>query len=115
MKHDRLSFRPGFRLSVANARSQGAVMVLPVGGKEGGPDNFHRGADQWLVVVDGTGVAVINGHKTKLAAGTMLLIEAGDRHEIRNTGRTLLKTVSVYVPPAYRDEEIELPAGKGAS
>ena len=112
MKHGRLSFRPGFRLAVAE--SQGAGMVLPAGGKEGGPDNFHR-ADQWLVVVDGTGGAVINGRGTKLAAGTMLLIEAGDRHEIRNTGRTLLKTVGVYIPPAYRDEEIELPAGKGAS
>jgi mannose-6-phosphate isomerase-like protein (cupin superfamily) len=43
----------------------------------------------------------------------MLLIEAGDRHEIRNTGRSLLKTVSVYAPPAYRDEERELPAGRG--
>jgi mannose-6-phosphate isomerase-like protein (cupin superfamily) len=95
MKSDRLSFRPGFRLSVSNTRSQGAVMVLPVGVKEGGPDNFHRGADQWLFVVDGTGVAVINGHKTKLTAGAMLLIEAGDKHEIHNTGRTLLKTVSV--------------------
>jgi mannose-6-phosphate isomerase-like protein (cupin superfamily) len=90
-------------------------MVLPVGGKEGGPDNFHRGADQWLFVVDGTGVAVVNGRRTKFTTGAMVLIEAGDRHEIRNTGRTLLKTISVYLPPAYRDEETELPAGKGAS
>jgi hypothetical protein len=36
-------------------------------------------------------------------------------HEIRNTGRSLLKTVSVYVPPAYRDEETALPAGRGSS
>jgi mannose-6-phosphate isomerase-like protein (cupin superfamily) len=90
-------------------------MVLAVGGKEGGPDNFHRGADQWLYVVEGSGIAIINGHKTALKAGTIVLIEAGDRHEIRNTGRSLLKTVSVYVPPAYRDEETELPAGRGAS
>jgi oxalate decarboxylase/phosphoglucose isomerase-like protein (cupin superfamily) len=54
-------------------------------------------------------------HKTALKAGTIVLIEAGDRHEIRNTGRSLLKTVSVYIPPAYRDEETELPAGRGAS
>jgi mannose-6-phosphate isomerase-like protein (cupin superfamily) len=66
-------------------------------------------------VVEGTSVAVVNGHKTKLAAGSLILIEAGDRHEIRNTGRTLLKTVSAYVPPAYGGEETELPAGKGAS
>ena len=114
MKSDHLNFRPGFRLSACNAKSQGAVMVLPVGGKEGGPDNFHRGSDQWLFIVDGTGVAVVNSRKLKLDAGVMLLIEAGDKHEIRNTGRTLLKAVSVYVPPAYHDEETELPPGKGA-
>jgi mannose-6-phosphate isomerase-like protein (cupin superfamily) len=108
MKSDQLSFRPGFRLSVGNARSQAAVMVLPAGGKEGGPDNLHRGADQWLFVVEGTGVAIINGRKESLKPGKMLLIEAGDRHEIRNTGRSLLKSVSVYAPPAYRDEETEL-------
>ena len=111
MKSEQLSFRPGFRLSVGNDRSQAAVMVLPSGGKEGGPDNCHRGADQWLFVVEGTGTAVINGHKTILKSGKIVLIEAGDRHEIRNTGRSLLKTVSVYTPPAYRDEETELPAG----
>ena len=63
--------------------------------------------------MDGTGAAIINGHKTILKTGMMVLIEAGDRHEIRNTGRSLLKMVSVYVPPAYRDEETELPAGRG--
>jgi mannose-6-phosphate isomerase-like protein (cupin superfamily) len=113
MKREQLSFRPGFRLSVANAKSQAAVMVLAVSGKEGGSDNFHKGADQWLYVIEGSGIAIVNDHKTRLKAGTIVLIEAGDRHEIRNTGRTLLKTVSVYVPPAYRDEENELPAGRG--
>ena len=63
MKSDQLSFRPGFRLSVANAKSQAAVMVLAVGGKEGGSDNLHKGADQWLYVVEGSGVAIVNGHK----------------------------------------------------
>jgi mannose-6-phosphate isomerase-like protein (cupin superfamily) len=91
MKGEQLNFGAGFRLSVANAKSQGTVMVLPVAGKEGGSHNFHRGADQWLYVDDGTGIAVINGHQTKLKAGMMLLIEAGDTHEIRNTGRALLK------------------------
>ena len=113
MKSDQLSFRTGFRLSAGNARSQAAVMVLAAGGKEGGPDNYHRRADQWLLVLEGTGAAIINGYRMNLKPGKMVLIEAGDRHEIRNTGRSLLKTVSVYVPPAYLDEETELPAGKG--
>jgi len=112
LKSDQLTFRPGFRVSIGNTRSQAAVMVLAAGGKEGGPDNLHQGADQWLLVVEGSGVAIINGHKTPPKPGKILLIEAGDRHEIRNTGRTLLKTVSVYAPPAYRDDENELPAGR---
>lgn len=94
MKSDQLSFRPGFRLSVSNSRSQAAVLVLAVGGREGGPDNNHRGADQWLFIVEGTGTVIINGHKTSHKPGKMVLIEAGDHHEIRNTGRSLLKTVS---------------------
>jgi mannose-6-phosphate isomerase-like protein (cupin superfamily) len=53
-------------------------------------------ADRWLYVVDGSGVAIINGHKIRLKTGMMVLIEAGDCHEIRNSrGHTLLKTVSV--------------------
>lgn len=113
MKHEQLNFRTGFRVSVGNKNSQGAVMVLAAGGSEGGPDNKHKGADQWLIVVGGTGVATINGRKLPLKAGTMVLIEAGDTHEIRNTGRSLLKTVSVYLPPAYDTKGEEVPAGKG--
>jgi mannose-6-phosphate isomerase-like protein (cupin superfamily) len=96
MKSEHLSFRPGFRLSVGNARSQAAVMVPPAGGKEGGPGNNHRGADQWLFVVEGTGAAIINGHKTSLNRND-------GAH--RDTGGSLLKTVSVYVPPACLGRE----------
>jgi hypothetical protein len=46
MKSDQLNFRPGFRLSIGNGRSQAAVMVLAAGGHEGGPDNNHQGTDQ---------------------------------------------------------------------
>ena len=31
-----------------------------------------------------------------------MLIEHGDEHEIRNTGRTLLRTLNIYVPPACK-------------
>lgn len=113
MKHEQLTFRTGFRVSVGNGKSQGAVMVLAPGGCEGGPDNRHKGADQWLMVVEGAGAAIINGRKLALKAGTLVLIEAGDTHEIRNTGRGLLKTVNVYLPPAYDTAGEELPAGKG--
>jgi len=67
---------------------------------------------RWLFVVSGTGAATVNDRRHALRAGTILLIEKGDTHEIRNTGRTPLKTLSVYVPPAYTKAGNELPRGR---
>ena len=76
-------------------------MVIPPGGAEGGPRNRHRGADQWLYVVSGNGYARVNGRRLRLRSGTLLLVARNDVHEIKNSGRALLRTLNVYVPPAY--------------
>lgn len=112
MQKKTLRFGRGFRVALGNARSQAAEMVIPPGDAEGDPHNRHRGADQWLFVLDGRGVARINGRRYKLGPGTLLLIEKGDEHEIRNQGRGLLRTLNVYVPPAYDVKGDELPRGK---
>lgn len=112
MKHKRFRFGKGFRVAFAVRKVQAAEMVIAPGDSEGGPDNRHRGADQWLYVASGTGVAIIEGKRQALAAGSLLVVERGERHEIRNTGRTLLKTVNLYSPPAYDQEEDPLPAGR---
>jgi mannose-6-phosphate isomerase-like protein (cupin superfamily) len=111
MKHEQLQFRSGFRLSVGKPRSQGAVMVIPPGDSEGGPDNSHRGSDQWLYIVEGTGAAIVNGHRYPLTPGVLMLIARGDVHELTATGRKPLKTINIYVPPAFQDEETPLSAG----
>ena len=55
---------------------------------------------------------MVNKRSYSLSPGTLLLIEKGDEHEIRNTGRALLKTLNVYVPPAYDAQGDELPRGR---
>ena len=112
MKHKRLRFGRGFRVVLGNRRSQAAEMVLPPGESEGDPRNRHRGADQWLYVVAGSGAALMKGRRVALRPGTLLLIERGDRHEIKNTGRSGLRTLNVYVPPAYTRSGDELPRGR---
>lgn len=87
-------------------------MVIAPGQAEGDGANRHRGADQWLYVVSGTGAARVNGRRFSLRAGSLLLIERGDEHEIRNTGRAPLRTLNVYVPPAYSKDGEELPRGR---
>jgi mannose-6-phosphate isomerase-like protein (cupin superfamily) len=112
MKHKKLRLGEGFRVALGNRRSQAAEMVLPAGDSEGGGDNRHRGADQWLYVLAGTGAALVNGKRYPLRAGMLMLIEHGDKHEIRNTGRGPLRTLNVYVPPAYTRSGEPLPRGR---
>ena len=112
MKRKHLRFGKGFRVAIGNARSQAAEMVIPPGDAEGDPRNKHRGADQWLFVVSGAGSGLVNGKRYALKAGTLVLIERGDEHEIKNTGRTLLRTLNFYVPPAYDKNGEELPPAK---
>ena len=90
-----------FKVVGETSRSQGATMVLAPGQSTGGEDNVHERQDQWLYVVSGTGRATVEGRTAKLAAGSLLLIEAGETHEITNTGRRPLVTINVYAPPAY--------------
>ena len=116
MRRRKLNLREGFRVLPGNRRSQAAEMMIAPGDAEGGPDNRHRGADQWLYVLSGSGVAIMKVARTtrryKLVAGTLLFIERGRIHEIRNTGRALLRTLNFYVPPAYRRDEKPLSRGK---
>ena len=104
MRSKTLRFGKGFRVAFEVRKGQAAEMVIAPGDSEGGADNRHRGADQWLFVVSGSGVASVEGRRVPLKTGTLLVIEKGERHEVRNTGRTLLKTLNFYHPPAFDAE-----------
>jgi mannose-6-phosphate isomerase-like protein (cupin superfamily) len=112
MKRKQLSFKRGFRVAIDEKHAQAAEMTIAPGRKEGGPDNRHRGADQWLFVVSGSGEARIEGRKLDLGPGMLVLIERGEKHEIRNSGTEVLKTLNFYVPPAYTKAGNERPPGK---
>jgi mannose-6-phosphate isomerase-like protein (cupin superfamily) len=112
MKQVSVSYAKSFQVLAGDKHSQAASMVIEAGDSEGGPQNRHRNADQWLYVESGKGEARINGHAYPIQAGSLVLIQRGDRHEIRNTGRGPLRTLNFYVPPAYTADGEELPAGR---
>ena len=101
MHRKTLRFGKGYRVAFEVRKAQAAEMVLGPGECEGGAENHHRGADQWLYVVEGSGVATVEGKRIALKPGVLLVIERRERHEIRNTGRTLLKTLNFFYPPAF--------------
>ena len=90
-----------FKVLAKTKRSEAAVMELEPNDSTGGDDNKHAGEDQWLYVVSGEGKAVVAGKEQNLQPGSLLLIEAGETHEISNTGKGLLRTLNFYAPPAY--------------
>ncbi len=91
----------GFQVAGGTARSQGAFMTLAPGEATGGPDNRHPTSDQWLFVASGSGSAIVEGEHVALEAGDLLLIAAGEGHEISAADGAPLVTVSVYAPPVY--------------
>lgn len=112
MKHAALDFDDEFKMLFDVRQVQAATMSIAPGEKEGGPENRHRGADQWLYVVAGQGVATVGNVQQALAPGDLLVIEQGERHEIRNNGGTPLQALTWYHPPAYTQSGERLPAGE---
>ncbi len=90
-----------FEVVAGTSRSQAATMVLKPGQSTGGDDNVHEDADQWLYVIAGRGEATVERRTVPIETGHLLLIEAGEHHEIRNTAAAPLVTINVYAPPEY--------------
>ncbi|HEY8708288.1 MAG TPA: cupin domain-containing protein [Burkholderiaceae bacterium] len=59
--------------------------------------------DQFFRVEDGSGEAVLDGVRTPIRAGFAVLVPAGTKHNIINTGAEPLKLYTLYAPPNHRD------------
>ena len=59
--------------------------------------------DQFFRVEAGSGEAVIDGLRTPISTGFAVLVPAGARHNIVNTGKEPLKLYTLYAPPNHRD------------
>lgn len=59
--------------------------------------------DQFFRVEEGTGEAVIDGVRTEIRAGFAVVVPAGAKHNIVNTGGGPLKLYTLYAPPNHRD------------
>lgn len=76
------------------------VMSLDVEAEIG--EEVHK-LDQFFRVEQGSGVAVLDGVRTQIGAGFAILIPAGTKHNIVNTGDAPMKLYTLYAPPNHRD------------
>jgi mannose-6-phosphate isomerase-like protein (cupin superfamily) len=101
MKRASLDFEEFFDVRLTTDDAQAAQMTLSPGQSTGGPDNRHADSDQWCYVVSGSGRATVDGEDVRFEAGELLVVEAGETHEIENDGDEPLETLNLYVPPIY--------------
>jgi mannose-6-phosphate isomerase-like protein (cupin superfamily) len=59
--------------------------------------------DQFFRVEEGSGEAVLDGITTAISTGFAVLVPAGTRHNIINTGNVSMKLYTLYAPPNHRD------------
>jgi len=59
--------------------------------------------DQFFRVEAGSGEAVLDGVRTPIQSGFAVVVPAGARHNIINTGTVPLKLYTLYAPPNHRD------------
>lgn len=91
-----------FRRVLYTGRQLQLVLMTIRPGEEIG-EEVHRDRDQFFRVEDGTGEVWIDGHRTTIEGKSGIVVPAGARHNIRNTGETPLKLYTLYGPPEHVD------------
>lgn len=66
-------------------------------------EEVHEGTDQFFRVEDGRGEVWIDGRVTPIESDVAILVPAGARHNIKNTGHKPLKLYTLYAPPQHAD------------
>lgn len=79
--------------------TQLVIMTVPAGGEVG--EETHEENDQLLSVVTGSGEVVIEGEERLVAAGDVVAVPAGTRHNVLNVGPAPLVLSTVYGPPEH--------------
>lgn len=94
-----------FRQVLATGKKvQVVIMNIPAGGDIG--EETHPDNDQTLLLVDGSGQVILDGHAEDYQAGDLVLVPAGILHNFVNKGDQPLKIITTYSPPHHPDGTI---------
>jgi mannose-6-phosphate isomerase-like protein (cupin superfamily) len=96
----RAARNPFFREVLATGpHAQIVVMNIPPGGEIGA--ETHADVDQVLIFVSGEGVAILDGDRSAVGPGRLVLVPAGTLHNVVNNGTGDLHLYTIYAPPQH--------------
>lgn len=91
-----------FRRVVYTGPHMQLVLMSLAPGEELG-EEVHETTDQFFRVEEGNGEVVIDGRETRIESDIAIIVPAGARHNVRNTGHKPLKFYTLYAPPEHPD------------
>ncbi|CAN5716047.1 hypothetical protein BH24CHL5_BH24CHL5_06560 [soil metagenome] len=80
-------------------REQVVVMAIAAGDEIGA--EVHGDTDQVLIVIAGTGEAIVDGQSRAVGEGDLVFVRAGRDHNLVNRGSTPLRLITIYAPPEH--------------
>ena len=90
-----------YRQVVYTGRFSQLVLMSLLGGEEVGSE-VHDSHDQFFRFEAGKGLVSIDSEEYTVKDGDCVIVPAGARHNVKNTGKTRLKFYSIYSPPQHR-------------
>lgn len=91
-----------FRRVLYTGKNLQLVLMAIQPGEEIG-EEVHDDRDQFFRVEKGKGEVRIDGNRTSVASDDAIIVPAGARHNIVNTGDEPLRLYTIYGPPEHRD------------
>ena len=102
-----------FRKVLYTDKNSQLVLMSLLAGEEIG-EEVHD-VDQFLRVEKGTGTAILSDISHGLAYGSVIIVPAGTKHNVINTGSEAMKLYTLYMPPHHRDGVIHKTKAEGES
>ena len=70
-------------------------------------EEIHPDRDQFFRIEEGKGEVSIDGRRAKVEGNFAIVVPAGARHNITNTGHKPLKLYTVYGPPEHAEGTVQ--------
>jgi mannose-6-phosphate isomerase-like protein (cupin superfamily) len=96
-----------FRRVLYTGRYLQLVLMTLQPGEEIGAE-VHPDRDQFFRVEAGTGEVLIDGKRTPIEDDDAIVVPAGARHNVVNTGDIALQFYTLYGPPEHRDGTVHV-------
>ena len=112
---ERLTVENGdFRRVLYTGRNLQLVLMTLGPGEEIG-EEVHDDRDQFFRLEAGEGEVWIDGNRSRVKDDDAIIVPAGARHNVVNTGDTPLRLYTLYAPPEHRDGTVHATKAEAAA